>query len=169
MKEKNKKQNFWLLKTEPTSYNIDGLKHDKKTAWTGIRNFQVRNMLRDQFGKGDMCLIYHSSCEQIGVVGVAEVASSGYPDPTQFDPKDHHFDPKSVKKQAKTADKSKPDPNLWYCVDVKFVKKFKKTLTLSEIKLDPKLSGMLVTIPGSRLSIQPVSQKHFEYILKQNK
>ncbi len=157
-----KKINYWLLKSEPASYNIDDLKRDKKTAWTGIRNYQVRNMLRDQFAVGDLCLFYHSSCEDIGIVGVGRVVKAGHPDPTQFDAKDHHFDPKSGLKAAKNP----KDPNLWYCVDIGFVKKFKVILTLAEIKLDPKLSGMLVTQTGSRLSIQPVSQKHFEHILK---
>lgn len=146
---------YWLIKSEPGSYSIDDLKRDKKTAWTGIRNYQVRNMLRDQIKKGDMCLFYHSSCEVIGIAGIAKVVSDGYPDPTQFDKKDHHFDPKSVGKQT---------PDLWYCVDVSFVKKLPKVLTLAEIKLDPKFNGMLVTKTGSRLSIQPVTQKHFEYI-----
>ena len=147
--------NYWLIKTEPTSYSIDDLKRDKKTAWTGIRNYQVRNFIRDEIKKGDLCLFYHSSSKPAGVFGVASVISAAKPDPTAFDKKDSHFDPKSTKENP-----------IWMCMDVAFVSKAKNPFTLSEIKADHALTGMLVREWGSRLSIQPVSKMHFAYIQK---
>lgn len=102
----------WLFKTEPTSYSIEDLQKDKKTQWTGIRNYQVRNFLRDDIKTGDKVLIYHSSADTIGVVGLAEVTVGSLPDTTALDKKDHHFDSKS----------SKENP-IWYCAEIKFVKK----------------------------------------------
>lgn len=145
----------WLFKTEPNSYSIDDLQKEKKTLWTGIRNYQVRNMLRDDIAKGDKVLIYHSSSDSIGIVGLAEVTSSAMPDPTAFDQKDHHFDPKS-KKASPT----------WYCCEVKFVKKFKEILPLKEIKQHPELMEMKLLQKGSRLSITPVTKPEFDLIIK---
>lgn len=148
--------NYWLLKSEGTCYSIDDLKRDKKTAWTGIRNFQARNFLRDSMKTGDLALFYHSSGtanSPTGVYGVCKVASNPYGDPTQFDRKDDHYDPKSKKENP-----------TWFCVDIAFVKKFKEPITLTQIKFDPQLIGMMVAQKGSRLSVQPVSEKHFKYI-----
>jgi predicted RNA-binding protein with PUA-like domain len=150
-----KKNQFWLIKTEPTSYAIDDLQKDKKTAWTGIRNYQVRNLIRDTIAVGDMCLFYHSSADPTGVVGIAKVVSKPYADPTAYAKKDHHFDPKSTKENP-----------IWYAVDVSFVKKFKQIITLGELKSGKELDGMLVRSKGSRLSIQPVSEKHYKYIVE---
>lgn len=147
--------NYWLMKSEPSCYSIDDLKKDKKTAWDGVRNYQVRNMMRDNMRKGDKALFYHSNANEIGVVGTMTISSGAYPDSTQFDPKSDHPDPKSDPK----------DPT-WLLVDVKFEKKFPRTITLSEIKNDPKLSGMVVAQKGSRLSITPVRKEHYEKILK---
>jgi len=144
--------NYWLLKTEPTAYSIDDLQHDKKVAWEGVRNYQARNFLKDM-KVGDLCLFYHSSTEPIGVFGVAKVVKAAYPDPSQFNKKDSHFDPKATKEKP-----------IWFCPDVAFVKKFQIPYLLTSIKADHTLRGMLVASQGSRLSVQPVSEKHFEYI-----
>lgn len=144
---------YWLIKTEAAMYSIDDLKRDKKSAWTGIRNYQARNSIRDGMKVGDLCLFYHSSSEPTGIFGIAKVVSVPYGDPTALNKKDEHYDPKSTK--------SSP---IWYCVDVQFVKKFTTPVLLSELKADPKLKGMMVTQQGSRLSVQPVSENHFKYI-----
>src|SRR4051812_44163584 len=104
---------YWLLKTEPGCYGIEDLKRDETTSWGGIRNYQARNMLRDQMKRGDRCLFYHSNAEPAAAVGVCEVVKEGYGDPTQFDPKDDHYDP----------DSDPRDPR-WYCVDVSYESTF---------------------------------------------
>ncbi len=147
---------YWLIKSEGSCYSIDDLKRDKKTSWTGVRNFQARNFMRDEMSIGDLVLFYHSSGDKqnlTGVYGIAKVASKPIPDMTQFDRKDDHYD-----------SKSKKEAPMWISVDMAFVEKFTHPVTLSEIKFDPKLEGMLVRAQGSRLSIQPVSEKHFKYI-----
>lgn len=146
--------NYWLIKSEPESYSIDDLKRDKKTPWSGVRSFQARNFMRDQMKIGDLALFYHSSVNPPGIVGLAKVASAPYPDPTQFEPKSPYFNPRATK-----------DRPVWYVVDFLFVKKFKQEITLPELKASKSFSDMLVTQKGSRLSIQPVSEKHFEKIL----
>lgn len=145
---------YWLLKSEPTSYSIDDFAKDKVTEWTGIRNYQARNFINNM-KKGDPVLIYHSSCEVTGVYGVGEVVSGPLPDPTQFDVKDSHFDPKATKEKP-----------IWFMVKVSFKKKLKNPVTLTHIKRSPTLSKMIVAKQGSRLSIQPVSMPHFDEIVK---
>jgi predicted RNA-binding protein with PUA-like domain len=145
--------NYWLLKSEGNCYCIDDLKYDKKVPWSGVRNYQARNFMRDSMKVGDGILFYHSNAKPNGVYGIAKVSSKPYPDPTAFDAKDEHFDPKS-KKEIPT----------WILVDVAFVSKFKYPISLDEIKLNPTLEGMVVRQPGSRLSVMPVSEKHFKYI-----
>lgn len=147
---------YWLLKSEGDCYSIDDLKNDKQTAWTGIRNYQARNFMRDNIKKGDLALFYHSSSNPTGVYGIAKVVGAAHADETQFDKKDDHYDPSSKKENPR-----------WVCVDVAFVKKFKEPISLEEIKHDPHLAGIMVTQQGSRLSIQPVSEKHFKYITEQ--
>jgi len=147
---------YWLLKTEPDCYSIDDLKKEKKTPWAGVRNFQARNFMRDDMQVGDMAFIYHSSTKDKGIYGLAKVASKPYPDKTAFDKGDEHYDAKY----------DKSDNPTWFLVDFAFVQKFEKPMLLGELKLDQKLEGMMVRERGSRLSIQPVSEKHFEYILK---
>ena len=144
--------NYWLLKSEPTAYSIDDLKRDKKTAWEGVRNYQARNFMQ-QMAAGDLALFYHSSSETKGVFGVAKIVAKAHADDSQFNKKDSHFDPKATK--------AKP---IWYCVDVQFVEKFAEPVLLGAIKADPALRGIMLAAPGSRLSVQPVSQKHFGYI-----
>ena len=147
---------YWLMKSEPDCFSIDDLKNNKVEMWDGVRNYQVRNMMRDQMQAGDRALFYHSSAGgETGVVGEMEIVKEAYPDPTQFDPKSEHPDPKS-----------KPENPTWLCVDVKFVQKFKNPIYLKELKLDPAFEGMTVTQKGSRLSVTPVSQKHFARIIK---
>ncbi len=141
------------MKSEPSCYSIDDLKREKVGMWDDIRNYQARNFMRDDMQKGDMVLFYHSSCEVIGVVGLGKIAKEGYPDPTQFDKKSYKYDPKSKKEKP-----------TWVSVDVRFVEKFKEPLTLGELKNDPLFKDMLVTKQGMRLSVQPVTEKHFKRI-----
>lgn len=150
--------NYWLIKSEGDCYGIDDLKKDKKTPWSGVRNFQARNFMKDGMKLGDKVLFYHSNGTKespTGVYGLAKVASKPYPDDTAFDKRDDHYDPKSKKENP-----------TWFLVDMAFVSKFKNPVTLSDIKFEPKLMGIMVAQVGSRLSIQPVSKEHFETILK---
>jgi len=149
-----KNKQFWLIKTEGDVYPIDVLKKDRKTPWSGVRNFQARNFMRDEMKVRDLCLFYHSSSKANGVYGIAKVASKTYPDPAQFDKTSHYFEPKSTKE--------KPH---WWLVDIAFVKKFKKPLLVEEMRGDPKLEGMVLW-RAPRLSIQPVSEAHFKYVEK---
>lgn len=150
MTQKEKK--YWLLKTEPSSYSIDDFAKDKKTAWTGVRNYQARNFIRDM-KKGEYALFYHSGDNPPAVVGVGQIVKEAYPDPTQFDKKDSHFDPKAT-----------PEKPIWYAVDVAFKKKLQIPFTLPKIKSDSSLKNMPVAQRGSRLSVQGVLEKHFHRI-----
>ncbi len=145
---------FWLMKSEPDAYSIDDLKRDKREPWDGIRNYQARNMMRDDMRVGDKVFFYHSNCKEPGVVGVMKIASKPYPDPTQFDPDSNYHDAKSD-----------PDNPRWILVDVAYVKKLKRTITLTEIKAHPELSDMVLTRKGNRLSIMPVTEEEWEIIL----
>jgi predicted RNA-binding protein with PUA-like domain len=144
---------YWLMKSEPNSYSIDDLKNDGQTYWDGVRNFQARNFIRDEMKAGDLVLFYHSNAEPTGVAGVARVCSTGYADFTAWDKKDKHFDPKSSKEKP-----------LWFMVDVEFVEKFSRLVSLQELKALSKLRGMMVTKAGVRLSVQPVEKAHFEIV-----
>lgn len=147
---------YWLMKSEPSEFSIDDLmKRPKQTEpWDGIRNYQVRNMMRDEMKTGDLAFFYHSSCKEPGIVGVMEIVSQAYPDPTAFDPKNKHFDPKS-------------DPNnpRWLLVDVCFKEKLSKTLTLTELRTKKNLAAMRLLQRGCRLSITPVSKKEWSAVL----
>lgn len=145
----------WLFKSEPNVYGIDALAADGSTYWDGVRNYQARNLIRDEMKPGDLVLYYHSSVKPMGVVGLAEITSEGYPDPSQFDPDEHYFDPKAT-----------PDAPRWFVVDLKFVEKFDRVVTLPEMKEDPALDGMMVTRRGARLSVQPVSAEHFDHVVR---
>ena len=144
----------WLMKSEPDAYGIDDLERDRREPWDGIRNYQARNMMRDDMKIGDKVFFYHSNCKDVGVVGVMKVASKPYPDPTQFDPESNYYDPKS-----------NPDDPRWCLVDVQFVKKLKRTISLAEIKAHPGLDDMILVRKGNRLSIMPVSDDHWNLIL----
>lgn len=147
---------YWLMKSEPDCYSIDDLKRDKIEMWDGTRNYQVRNMMRDEMRVGDQALFYHSNAgKETGVVGVMEIAKEAYPDPTQFDPKSDHPDPKSD-----------PDNPRWLCVDVKYKETLPRTVTLGEIKNDPKFEGMPLVQKGNRLSVFPIKKTHFDRICK---
>lgn len=147
---------YWLLKTEPGCFSIDDLKREKVSIWDGVRNYQARNLMRDKMQKGDLAFIYHSNTEPIGIVGVGEIVSKkAYPDPTQFDPKADHYDPKATKENPR-----------WFVVDVKFKQKFTDTITLAQLKNDPFFANMPLTQKGMRLSVQPVSKRHFDKIQK---
>ena len=150
--------NYWLMKTEPSTFGIDDLaKRPKKTAmWDGVRNYQARNMLRDDFRKGDQAFIYHSSTEVMGIAGIMQVARTAYPDPTQFDKKNDHYDPGS-----------KRDDPRWFVVDVQLKRRFKRVITLDELREHAarELDGMLLLKRGNRLSITPVSEAHWQFIL----
>ena len=147
---------YWLMKTEPEEFGIDDLaRRPRKTEpWDGVRNYQARNMMRDEMKKGDRVFIYHSNCETPGIVGIATVAREGYPDPTAFDPEDKHYDPKS--------DPANPR---WYLVDVEFARKLRRTIPLTELKAQAALEGMALVRRGNRLSVMPVSEREWEYVL----
>lgn len=146
--------NHWLMKSEPDAFSIDDLKRKQQEAWDGVRNYQARNYMRDGMRVGDKVFFYHSNCAEPGIVGIAKVATDAYPDPSQFDPKSKYFD----------AGSSRDNPR-WMLVDVKFVKKLKRTITLKELQLDPALDGMVLLRKGSRLSVQPVEPGQWEHIL----
>ncbi len=146
-------QSYWLFKSEPSEYSIDDLARDGVAEWTGIRNYQVRNMLRDQVKVGDKALFYHSSTKDVGCVGVMEVVKLAYPDAMQFDNKSAYFDPKA-----------KSDAPRWLAIDLSFIEKFPRLVTLQEMRQDTRLAGMMVLKPGNRLSITPVSKANFEHI-----
>ncbi len=146
---------YWLFKTEPQAYSIHDLNRDKTTSWTGVRNFQARNFLRDTVKKGDVVVFYHSSCKVVGAVGAAEVTKEAYPDPTQFDSTSEYYDPKSKKEKPQ-----------WYVVEVKFKSKFKRTVSLAEMRTIPALKDMRLLAPGNRLSLFPIGKKHFETVIK---
>lgn len=158
---------YWLLKSEAACYSIDDLRKDRRSDWTGIRNYQARNFIRDGMRVGDMVLFYHSSSDLKGVYGIARVVSKAHLDPTSIDKKDEHFDPKAVAKEADIKKgKAKPGEHLWFSIDVSFVNKFAYPISLAEIKRDPALMGMMVAARGSRLSVQPVSERHFKHIVE---
>lgn len=144
----------WLMKSEPTVYSIADLERNGSTCWEGVRNFQARNFMRDAMKIGDKVLFYHSNADPAGVVGVARVVRAGYPDSAAFDKKSRYYDERSTA--------SKP---LWFMVDIEFVAKFSQVVTLEQMKNDPELEGIMVARRGMRLSIQPVSQQHFDRIL----
>jgi predicted RNA-binding protein with PUA-like domain len=144
---------YWLMKSEPEAYSIDQLAKDKTAPWTGVRNYQARNFMRDQMAIGDKVLFYHSSCDEPGIVGIAEVCKRAYPDETQFDKKSHYYDAKSTR-----------DNPRWLHVDVKFVKKT-RSVGLPELRSHKTLVNMRILARGNRLSITPVDPAEWEYIV----
>ncbi len=148
---------YWLVKSEPEVFSIDDLAKakNKTTHWDSVRNYQARNFIRDEMKKGDKVLFYHSNVDPNIVAGVCEVVKEGYPDFTAFDPEDKHYDQKS----------KKGNPT-WFMVDIKLVRKFKRPVTLAEIKQNPKLQKMKLVQRGNRLSVMPVTKEEFEEILR---
>lgn len=151
---------YWLMKSEPDVFGIDDLaKRRKQTEpWDGIRNYQVRNMLRDEMKKGDQALFYHSNCKEPGIVGIMQVAKEAYPDHTALEPNSKYYDPKS-----------NPQNPRWLMVDMQLVRKFDRVITLQELKTHKILADMLILRRGNRLSVTPISKKHWDYILKLEK
>ncbi|MGB3940757.1 MAG: EVE domain-containing protein [Candidatus Manganitrophaceae bacterium] len=146
---------YWLMKSEPNVYSIDHLKKDGTTYWSGVRNYQARNFMRDQMRVGDGVLFYHSNTEPVGIAGRAEVIKTGYPDRTAWDPKDRHYDPKSL-----------PSDPIWFMVDIRFVKACREVISLEKLREIPALKGMMVLRKGNRLSITPVTPEEWETILE---
>ncbi len=147
----------WLVKSEPGSFSFADLlaAPARTTPWDGVRNYQARNFMRDEMRVGDAVLFYHSGATPPGVVGLAEVASEPYPDPTQFDEGSRYFDPKS-----------RPDEPRWQLVDLRAVRELASMVTLEEIKSHPELRTMEVARRGSRLSITPVDCTHLDLVLE---
>lgn len=150
-------KSYWLVKTEPSTYSIDDWEKekDKTTFWDGVRNYQARNMLRDQMKLGDEVLVYHSNAEPPEIVGIAKIVREGYPDFTAFDKNHPHYDP----------DSQEANPR-WFMVDLKLIKRFKKRLPLSQAKELSSLQGMELLRKGSRLSVQPVKALEFDAIVE---
>ena len=145
---------YWLLKSEPTTYGIDHLQEDGITAWTGVRNYQARNFMRDEMRAGDRVFFYHSSCEEPGIVGIAEICGSAYPDETQFDRKSPHHDPKASREVPR-----------WFNIDVKFLRKT-RTVSLPELRAHRELADMMILRRGNRLSITPVTAVEWACVMK---
>ncbi len=151
---------YWLVKSEPDVFSIEDLKKSKNqtTFWDGVRNYQARNFLRDSIKKNDLVLFYHSNADPLAIMGICEVVKEGYPDHTQFDPDDIHFDPKA-----------EPNNPTWFMVDLKFKKEFKNPVTLDDIKSNPELKNMKLIQRGNRLSVMPVEKNEFDEIIKMGK
>lgn len=153
--------NYWLMKSEPGEFSIDDLsaRPSKTEPWDGVRNYQARNIMRDEMKPGDQAFFYHSACEEPGIVGIVRIASDAYPDPTAFDPQDKHYDPKSD-----------PDNPRWYLVDVTFERKLDRVIPLTELKEHAERLGDFALIrKGNRLSVMPVTKKQWDYVLKLEK
>lgn len=144
----------WLMKSEPDSYSIDDLERDGRTSWEGVRNYQARNLMRDEMKPGDGVLFYHSSANPPGVAGLARIARAAYPDRTALDPASHYYDPKATEE----------DPR-WVLVDIEFVQKFPTFVPLSTLHGTPGLEEMLVN-KKSRLSVQPVTAQEYDLVRK---
>lgn len=138
---------YWLMKSEPDVYGIDDLIREGTGMWEGCRNYTVRNFMRDAMAHGDLAFFYHSNADPSGIVGEMEVTGSAYPDPTQFDPESEYYDPKS--------DPANPR---WLAIDVRFRRKYPRTIGLAELRATPGLEDMLVLRKGQRLSVMPVTE-----------
>ena len=148
---------YWLLKSEPDVFSFDDLKKrpGRTEPWNGVRNYQVRNMMRDEMKPGDLGLLYHSSCDEPGVAGIVRIASEAKPDPTQFDPKSEYFDKGSKKEEPR-----------WLLVDVAWEADLASFVPLTVLRAEPRLAGLLTLRRGNRLSITPVERRDFELIRK---
>ncbi len=151
------KMKYWLMKTEPRTYSWEDLKNEPEqtTCWEGVRNYQARNMMRDEMKKGDKVFIYHSVIKPMAIMGIAEVVKESYPDYFSRNPESRYFDPKSTQENPR-----------WFMVDVKAIRDINPPVTLEELKKIPELENMMLLRKGSRLSIQPVTKNEFEIILK---
>lgn len=144
----------WLFKTEPDTFSIDTLKQQKVSCWEGVRNYQARNMMRDEIKLGDEVFIYHSSCKEVGVVGIATVVKEAYPDHFQFDSSSPYFD-----------SKSDPENPRWIMVDIAYQRHL-RLVSLKRLKANPALTDMALVKKGSRLSIMPVTDAQWDEILQ---
>ena len=147
------RQRYWLLKSEPTAYSIDDLERDRKTAWSGVRNYQARNFMTEMMQTGDTVLFYHSNSEDAGIYGMAEVVSKSYPDPTQYEPESPYFDARAAK-----------DKPIWHMVDIAFRRKLAEPVLLAALRAHPELTSMTILSRGSRLSITRVTEAEFRAI-----
>ncbi len=152
--------NYWLMKSEPNAFSIDDLKNmpDQTEHWDGVRNYQARNMMRDQMKIGDQVFFYHSNCKIPGIVGIMEVIREGYPDHTAFDPQNKYFDPKSDPKNPR-----------WIMVDIKYIRHTSRVISLAELKECEVLENMQLVRKGNRLSIMPVTAEEWAMILQLEK
>ena len=148
--------NYWLFKSEPDAFSIDDLKQSKTTHWDGVRNYQARNMMRDDMKIGDLAFFYHSNTDVPGIVGVMKIVKEAYPDYTAFDPPDKHYDRKSG-----------PDSPGWFMVDLRYVRKFRKVIPLGLLRefANDELANMPLLRKGNRLSVMPVTEKQWSFIL----
>jgi predicted RNA-binding protein with PUA-like domain len=146
---------YWLMKVEPSAYSIDDLARDGSTSWEGVRNYQARNFMRDEMQVGDGVLFYASNADPSGVTGLAEIARAAYPDAYAWKKGHTYFDAAST-----------PEKPLWYSVDIRFVERFPRVVSLDTLKSTPGLEDMVVTKKGSRLSIQPVTKREFDIVTK---
>jgi predicted RNA-binding protein with PUA-like domain len=146
--------NYWLMKSEPDTFSIDDLQRVGTECWNGVRNFQARNMLRDGMRVGDSAFFYHSSCQIPAIMGIMEITRGAYPDTTAFDASSPYYDPKNTDANPR-----------WYMVDVRFVRKLKRPITLQELKMHPPLQDLTLLRRGNRLSVMPVSAQQWKYIL----
>ena len=148
----------WLMKSEPDAFSIDDLKKRGTEPWTGVRNYQARNFMRDQMKVGDLAFLYHSSCDEPGVYGVMEIAVASYPDPTQFDRKSKYFDAAATREQPR-----------WFMVDVKYRRHLRKPVLLSTLRANESSLKGFKLFSAVRLSVMPVSPDHWETILELEK
>jgi predicted RNA-binding protein with PUA-like domain len=147
---------YWLMKSEPTTFSLDDLagKPEQTYHWEGVRNYQARNMLRDEMKVGDLAFFYHSNCKEPGIVGIMEIVKAGYPDFYAFDPDSPYFDPKSDAQNPR-----------WFMVDVKFVQKLPVPISLKTLKQQPELLELALVRRGNRLSLMSVSARQWQCIL----
>jgi len=145
---------YWLMKSEPDAFSIDDLKRVGTEPWDGIRNYQVRNMIRDRMKPGDQAFFYHSNTKVPAIVGMMEIVTDGYPDDTAYDPDAKYYDPKDS-----------PENPRWYRVDVRYIRHFERPVTLAQMREDPALADMPLVRKGNRLSVMPLTEAHWQHIL----
>ena len=146
---------YWLMKSEPETYSIDDLKREKKADWDGVRNYQARNYMRDLMKNGDRIFFYHSNVKTPGIVGIATVSRESHPDGTQFDPKSKYYDPKATKEKPR-----------WYLVEIRYQSHFFQILSIEKLRsyAAKELKGLALLHKGNRLSVLPLSKKHWDFI-----
>jgi len=148
---------YWLMKSEPTTFSITALQSAPKqtTHWEGVRNYQARNLMRDDMRQGDLAFFYHSNCDIPGIVGIVKITREAYPDDSAYDPNSHYYDPKST-----------PENPRWFMVDITLVEIFDRIIPLSDLKQNEKLKDWALLRKGNRLSVLPVSDEEWQEALK---